>query len=176
MSNQKKLSMKKTLTNRGLLAVLFSILLITACTKDDNETTKLQNESDDAEMNIQGNAADVSINGLISKDAADRMQSNFNAKYGVSNGTEYVAFSVKDMANYVQALKSKYKSDSVYVSFGVYDEKTAVNKKDVGRITVFFFGKNNNPKKGSGNVRSQEAEDDGTGTVSNYFNHGNIWP
>lgn len=169
--------MKKLTYTKSLSAVLFALLFLAACTKDENETAKLQSESDDAEMNIQGNAVGAAnINGLISKDAADRMQTAFNAKYGVSNGTEHVAFSVKDLNNYVQELKRKYKSDSIYVSFGVYDEKTAVNKKDVGRITVFFFGKNNNPKKGTGNIKSQEAEDDGTGSGSNYFNHGTIWP
>jgi uncharacterized protein YoxC len=168
--------MKKIIINKSLLAAVFSVLLFAACTKDENETAKLQSNTDDGELSIQGNAiGSVAISGLISKDAADRMQENFNKKFASSNGTEYVAFSVKDLGNYVQQLKSKYKSDSVYVSFGVYDEKTAVNQKDVGRITVFFFGKNNNPKN-SGSIRSQERVDDGTDAGSNYFNHGNIWP
>ena len=123
-------------------------------------------------MNLSSQAINGSnIRGLISKEAAERMGENFNQAYKTKNGTEYVAFSVRDMSNYLQQLKGKYKSDSVYVSFGVYDEKTAVKRKDIGRITVFFMGKNNN--KTNGNIRSQEAEDDGT---SNYFNHGTIWP
>jgi hypothetical protein len=168
--------MKKTMTNKSLLAALFTVLLFTACSKDENETAKLQGNAENEEMLIQGNAFGTEpINGLISKDAAERMQDNFNKKFASSNGTEHIAFSVNDLGNYVKQLKNKYKSDSVYVSFGVYDEKTAVNKKDIGRITVFFFGKNNNPNQ-SGNIRSQEVLDDGTGTGSNYFNHGSIWP
>ncbi|MFX7140550.1 hypothetical protein ABTH88_21705, partial [Acinetobacter baumannii] len=80
----------------------------------------------------------------ISEETAERMQDAFERKYASANTTEYVAFSIKDLDNYIQQLKAQYKSDSVYVSFGVYDEKTAVNKKDIGRITVFFLGKNNN--------------------------------
>ncbi|MGL6068545.1 MAG: hypothetical protein ACRC0I_07295, partial [Sediminibacterium sp.] len=79
-----------------------------------------------------------------------------------------------DLDNYIQQLKSQYKSDSVYVSFGVYDEKTAVNKKDIGRITVFFLGKNNNAVK-KGDIRGQDVTL-GDGSGSNYLNHGSIWP
>jgi hypothetical protein len=166
--------MKKVIRNKAVWLALALSATIIACSKDDNETAKLQSQSDAAELSVRGNAAGA-INGLISREAAERMQEAFEKKYSSANGTEYVAFSVKDLDNYMQQLKAKYKSDSVYVSFGVYDEKTAVNKKDIGRITVFFLGKNNNATK-NGNIRGQEVLDDGTGTGSNYLNHGTIWP
>ena len=148
-------------------------ILLSSCQKDQDvadEATSKSNTID--EMNISSQAVTgTNIRGLISKEAAERMGKNFNQNYKTNNSSEYVAFSVKDMSNYLQALKAKYKSDSVYVSFGVYDEKTAVSKKDIGRITVFFMGKNNNNTQG--NIRSQKAEEE---DASNYFNHGTIYP
>lgn len=165
--------MKKLLSNKCLWLALSLSATMMSCSKDDNDTAKLQNQSDNNELSVRGNAA-APINGLISEDAAERMQEAFAKKYKSANSTDYVAFSIKDIDNYVQQLKAKYKSDSIYVSFGVYDEKTAVNKKDIGRITVFFLGKNNNSVK-KGDIRGQDVLlDDGTG--SNYLNHGSIWP
>lgn len=152
----------------GLIAATFTLL---SCQKDQGNPDNLETGAKD-EAKISSQAVNgANIRGLISKEAAERMGQNFNQTYKSTNSTEYVAFSVVDMSNYLQQLKDKYKSDSVYVSFGVYDEKTAVNIKDIGRTTVFFMGKNNN--KTSGNIRSQDALDDGS---SNYFNHGSIWP
>ncbi|MGL4359747.1 MAG: hypothetical protein ACRCSM_04600 [Sediminibacterium sp.] len=165
--------MKKVFTNKGLWLVLALSAAIISCSKNDTETAKLQNQSDNSELSVRGNAA-TPISGLISQETAERMQDAFERKYSSANATEYVAFSIKDLDNYIQQLKSQYKSDSVYVSFGVYDEKTAVNKKDIGRITVFFLGKNNNAVK-KGDIRGQDVTL-GDGSGSNYLNHGSIWP
>jgi len=152
----------------SLIAAAFTL---SSCQKEQEPADESANSGRD-ESKISSQAVNgTNIRGLISKETAERMSETFNQAYKTKNGTEYVAFAVNDMSNYLLQLKEKYKSDSVYVSFGVYDAKTAVNKADIGRITVFFMGKNNN--KTSGNIRSQEAEDDGK---SNYFNHGNIWP
>jgi len=166
--------MRKFLNFQLIAASLFAFSIsLTSCQKDQDVADEATSESSTInEMNISSQAVNgTNIRGLISKETAERMGQNFNKTYKTKNGTEYVGFS-SDMSNYLQQLKDKYKSDSVYVSFGVYDEKTAVNKKDVGRITVFFMGKNNN-KNASGNIKSQRAEDD---DASNYFNHGSIWP
>ena len=167
--------MKKYFTIK-ILGTLLIAMAITSCQKDQTETEMTQSSNSNDEMSIRGNAvAAADISGLISQESAERMRENFDRSYKSHNKTEYVAFSVKDISNYMHQLKSKYKSDSVYVSFGVYDEKTAVNKKDAGRITIFFMGKNKVSLKG--NIKSQdEVIDDGTGSGSNYFNHGTIWP
>jgi hypothetical protein len=152
----------------SLIAAAFTL---SSCQKEQEPADESANSGRD-ESKISSQAVNgTNIRGLISKETAERMAETFNQAYKTKNGTEYVAFAVNDMSNYLLQLKEKYKSDSVYVSFGVYDAKTAVNKADIGRITVFFMGKNNN--KSTGNIRSQSTEDDGS---SNYFNHGSIWP
>ncbi|MFM9726369.1 hypothetical protein ACKI1L_38235, partial [Streptomyces scabiei] len=82
------------------------------CSKNDTKTAKLQNQSDNSELSVRGNAA-TPISGLISEETAERMQDAFERKYASANTTEYVAFSIKDLDNYIQQLKAQYKSDSV---------------------------------------------------------------
>jgi hypothetical protein len=166
--------MKKYFNNKILtLTMLAIVLTFSACQKEQEEATDPAVENTFDEGNISGQATANSISGLITRDAAERMAKKFNETYKTSNASQYVAFSTKDLGNYMDLIRKKYKSDSVYVSFGIYDAKTAVKKSDIGRITVFFMGKNNNTK--TGNIKSQAA-DDQTDESSNYFNHGNIWP
>ncbi len=152
--------------------VLASLTLV-SCEKAQEEAIDPTVENAVDEGNISAQAAGNTIRGLISKEAAERMGEKFNETYKSKNTSQYVAFSIKDMGNYLDQLKRKYKSDSVYVSFGVYDEQTAVKKSDIGRVTVFFMGKNLKTK--TGNIKSQ-AIDDVMDDGSNYFNHGSIWP
>ena len=155
------------------ISVMAASLTLSACQKDQEEITDPTVENTFDESKISGQASGSNIRGLISKEAAERMGATFNETYKSVNTSQYVAFSTKDLGNYMDLIRKKYKSDSVYVSFGVYDQKTAVKKSDIGRITVFFMGKNNNTK--TGNIKSQSVED-GLDDASNYFNHGSIWP
>ena len=167
--------MKKYFTLKMLGLVTIVTIAISSCQKDATDTALAQASKEKEEMTVIGQAVNpASISGLISEEAAEKMRENFGKTYKTKNETEYVAFSVKDMTNYLQQLKTKYKSDSVYVSFGVYDEKTSVNKKDIGRVTVFFLGKNKFSTKG--NIKSQDDVANPFDGGSNYFNHGNIWP
>jgi hypothetical protein len=166
--------MKKNFNIRLLtVSIVFAGLTLVSCHKaqeDAIDPTKVENAVD--EGNISAQAVGNSIKGLITKEAAESMSQKFNETYKSANTSQYVAFSIKDLGNYLDKLKRNYKSDSVYVSFGVYDEKTAVKKSDIGRITVFFMGKNLNTK--SGNIKAQAV--DGIDDGSNYLNHGTIWP
>ncbi len=167
--------MKKYFNNKFLTIVMMAAALsLTACQKDQEEVTEPTVEKAFDESKISGQATSSNIRGLITQEAAERMGKMFNKTYKTSNSSEYIAFSTKDLGNYMDLLRRKYKSDSVYVSFGMYDEKTAVKKSDIGRITVFFMGKNMNTKNGS--IKTQSADDDKDGDGSNYFNHGTIWP
>ncbi|TAG13943.1 MAG: hypothetical protein EAZ35_09305 [Sphingobacteriia bacterium] len=164
--------MKILFTKR--LSIIGSILLATtfmACEKDQADTNTLRSSETDTEMSISGSAASGEINGLITESAADRMKSNFNKTFTTGKKTESITFSVKDLSNYLAQLKTKFKSDSVSVSFGVYDETTAVKKKDIGRITVFFKG--NGKKSKNGNIGGQEDEPSAPGK---YLNHGALFP
>ena len=160
--------------NIRLLTIYIGLasLTLVSCQKAQEEATDPKVENAVDEGNISAQAAGNTIRGLISKEAAEQMSKNFNETYKSANTSQYVAFSIKDLGNYLDQLKRSYKSDSVYVSFGVYDEKTAVNKSDIGRVTVFFMGKNRNTKTGNINSQATDDLDDG----SNYFNHGTIWP
>jgi hypothetical protein len=166
--------MKKYFNIKMLSITLLAVALtLSACQKDQEEATDPTVENSFDEGRISGQATNNTIRGLISREAAERMGEKFNQTYKAENASKYVAFSIKDLGNYLDQLKRSYKSDSVYVSFGIYDEKTAVKQTDIGRITVFFMGKNMNTK--TGNIKTQAADDvldDG----SNYFNHGTIWP
>jgi len=167
--------MKKYFTMK-FLGILLVAAAVSSCQKDQGETSLTQTSSAQEEGSVSGQAvAANNISGLISEESGEGLRENYHNKNARSgNETEYVAFSVKDLSNYLSLIRSKYKSDSVYVSFGAYDEKTAVKKKDIGRTTIFFMGKNNVSK--AGKIRSQDDFlDDGTGG-SNYLNHGTIYP
>ncbi len=166
--------MRKFLNFKRIAASILVVSISFASCQKDQDVADEANSASSAndEMKISSQAVNnTNIRGLISKETAERMGETFNQTYKTANSTQYVAFDIKDMSNYLQELKAKYKSDSVYVSFGVYDAKTAVKTEDIGRITVFFMGKNNN--KTTGNIRSQASDDN---EASNYFNHGSIWP
>lgn len=168
--------MKKYFTMK-FLGVLLIAAAVSSCQKDQGENSLTQTSSAQEEGSVSGQAvAANNISGLISEASGEELRENYHNKNARSgNETEYVAFSVKDLSNYLALIRSKYKSDSIYVSFGVYTEKTAVSKKDIGRTTIFFMGKNNVSK--AGKIRSQDdTEDDGTGFGSNYLNHGTIYP
>lgn len=171
----KSLIMKNLISKRLLALGVLASLSFTACQKAETETNPLQSNNKDNEMNLVGSAAaGISINGLISENAAEAMQNAYKAKFGSLTKTEYVEFDVNEMEKFIKQLKNKYKSDKLRVYFGVYDEKTTTNPNYVGRTTVFFLG--NNKKAKNGNIRSQNAEDGLPGEGSNYLNHGTIWP
>lgn len=168
--------MKNLISKRFLALGVIASLSFTACQKAETESNLMQSNNKDNEMNLVGSAAaNVSINGLITEDAAKAMQDAYKAKFGSLTKTEYVEFDVNDMENFIKQIKNKYKSDKVRVYFGVYDNKTTDNQAYVGRTTVFFLG--NNKKSNSGNIRSQNTGDPGgPADGSNYMNHGSIWP
>jgi hypothetical protein len=97
------------------------VLTFSACQKEQEEATDPAVENTFDEGNISGQATANNISGLITRDAAERMAKKFNETYKTSNASQYVAFSTKDLGNYMDLIRKKYKSDSVYVSFGIYD-------------------------------------------------------
>ncbi len=157
------------------LSVIGSFLLATtfiSCEKDQADANSLRAAETDTEMSISGSAAS-GINGLITEEAALRMQSSFSKSNTGAKKTESVTFSIKDLSNYLAQLKSKHKSDSVSVCFGVYDAVTAVHKKDIGRMTVLFKG--NGKKSKTGSIAGQEDEPP-YGEPGKNMNHGTLFP
>ena len=168
--------MKNLISKRFLALGVIASLSFAACQKAETESNPLQSNKKDAEMNLVGSAnANTSINGLISESEAAKMQETYRKNYKGNNFTEYVAFDVEDIEKFVKEIKTKYKSDKIFVYFGQYDEKTAPKPEYKGRVSVFFLG--NNKKSSSGNFRSQNTGDPGAPPDgSNYLNHGSIWP
>lgn len=117
-----------------------SITLV-SCQKAQEEVMDPTVENAVDEGNITGQAAGNTIRGLISKEAAERMGEKFNETYKTKNASQYIAFSTKDLRNYMDLLKRKYKSDSVYVSFGVYDEKQLLKNRILAGLLYFSWVK-----------------------------------
>ncbi len=167
--------MKNIITKRFLALGVVAALSFTACQKAETQADLVQSNNEDAEMNLVGSASRRNnIKGLISESAASRMAATYKQNYKGNNYTEYVVFDVEDMEKYIKQIKKRYKSDKVYVYFGQYDEVTAPNPKDKGRVSVFFLG--NNKLSSSGNFRSQATTDGTDIEGSNYLNHGTIYP
>ena len=154
----------------AFLAVTVIILL--ACQKDQAKNTASVAAGD--ESTIMNTASTATIPGLISGANANELRTVYINVAG-PNATQYVAFSLKDITNFLNSMKSKYKSDSVYVNFGVYDYNTdpTADKSEIGKTTIFFTVNNNLPSKGN---FIKTNSNDGGDTSYNSLNHGNIWP
>jgi hypothetical protein len=110
-----------------------------------------------------GNSA---ISGLISEENAMAMAAAYR-KANPNATTMRVGYATKDLLKFITTQSIKYKADSIYVVFGLYDKKTAHTPSKIGFTTVFFMGN----KGGSigGNVRTNA---DGDQPESNYLNGG----
>lgn len=138
-----------------LLSVVTTLLV--ACQKEqDGVTNEVSNKS--SEEMVTAIQVDASgIPGIIDLNEAAGLASRYAA--AKVNKTEAVAFSVKDIQQYLNVLKYQ-RSEKIYVNFGMYEN---------GRMTVFFSG---DKKKRSGNIRGNEFEKEST----EYLNHGGLVP
>ncbi|HEY1018787.1 MAG TPA: hypothetical protein VGE25_07310, partial [Sediminibacterium sp.] len=77
----------------------------------------------------------------------------------------------KDLIAFINGLQAKYKSDVIYVNFGVYGRGALpVSSKDYGRLTVFFTG-NKIP------APAITRRTDGIGDpLDEFLNHGQLVP
>lgn len=154
------------------LVLLFGTMMLvtvffSSCQKEQTvaETPEAANES-----NIVGVAGVGPYEGSITPSYAASLAANYVDKYG--NKSIRVEFKAKDLVAFINGLQAKYKSDIVYVNFGVYNEKNApaVSSKDNGKLTVFFTG-NKIPAPYSS--RRTDGSSDGT---DEFLNHGGIYP
>ncbi|MFZ6024194.1 MAG: hypothetical protein ACOYVG_07030 [Bacteroidota bacterium] len=149
-----------------LLSVVAALLV--ACQKEqDGVTNEASAKSEESLLAVEVNAANIP--GMISQDAAASMAAEYARAYGSSRNSKYtqsVTFDIKDIQNFLALLKRKG-NKSVTVNFGVYNEKTAHDPSQVGRLTVFFTGSS----KSKGNVRSDAPADS-----PESLNQGNLLP
>jgi hypothetical protein len=157
-----------------LLVTSTAIVFFLACQKENAISSEnIETNGSLSSEGVIGTAGTKKITGLISQEHAQEMAEEFAKKFPTAN-TLAVGYSAKDLIAYLNTLVTKYKSDSVYVTFGVYNKNTAPNKFAIGRTTVFFMGKN--MKSAMGNVRSQSIDYDGDINTSNYLNGGFLVP
>lgn len=120
---------------------------------------------------INGSSTKGKFKGSIVRSYADALAYNFAQKYDDNEQTLQVAFSEAELTAFIASLKTRYKSDIIYVNFGLYGKGAApLDAKDDGRMTVFFTG-NNMPKKGS-----KEKGFGIEGDADEFLNHGQIFP
>jgi hypothetical protein len=151
-----------------LLVVVIAFLFI-GCQKESAVTEEGVSTSENA--SIKAIARNGSFEGSIDGSYAASLQQNFTKEYDADNQTLRVAFSAKNLAAFIGSLQTKYKSDIIYVNFGVYGKGApAPNAKDNGRMTVFFTG--NNMPGSNGNVKTNGAD----GQSDEYLNHGGLLP
>jgi hypothetical protein len=157
-----------------LLSAVVTFLFI-GCQKEsaavDEQTTATDGESS-AIKGVSGGSASA-IHGLISESDAVMMAAEY-AKSNPKGRTTHVSYATKDLIAFLKTLNSKYKSDSVYVTFGIYNKKTAHTPGQVGRTTVFFMGNN------GGGIGSKSVKTNGISisdeVSSNYMNQGGMAP
>jgi hypothetical protein len=164
--------MKKYFSFRANL-VLAAVLTIgfVSCQKDQAGTTD-NTVTNDAESRVVGTAGTGNWAGSIPPSYAAALAANYSEKYDDRNQPQYVVFSIKDLSEFLSNLKAKYKSELVYVNFGVYGKGAKpVNSKDWGRLTVFFTG-NKIP------APSASRNTDGilNGIEDEFLNHGDLIP
>ena len=115
--------MKKVSTQLSVL-LAFSLLVFIACSKEgvnkNDDTSAVSQVSGGGLSDSDGQfSSDVAIAGLIGENTADNMKTAYRNQVG-NRQTHYVAFSVNDLRNYLNKIRSQHKADSVYVNFAMY--------------------------------------------------------
>jgi len=146
-----------------LVTVLFS-----SCQKEQAAAT---DDTTATSERVVGVAGVGPYAGSINAGYAASLAANYAKKFGDDDQTLRVEFKAKDLIAFINGLQTKYKSDVVYVNFGVYGKGALpVNSKDYGRLTVFFTG-NKIP------APSTTRRNDGIGdSLDEFLNHGGIYP
>lgn len=155
-----------------------AIALFVSCQKEQSSVTNPENNAVSSlqEGRVTGVTGAGPYAGSIQSSYAAALADNYVKKF---NGqTQSVAFKTKDLIAFLTNLQNKYKSDVIYVNFGVYGKGAApVSSKDYGKLTVFFTG---SKAATTGNKRVDEAStqdpNDPNSSNDQYLNHGGIWP
>jgi hypothetical protein len=150
------------------------VVLLISCQKEQSAVSNEPEMSSTDETHMVALSGSGPYSGSIKPSYASSLAANYAKKYGSDdNQAQYVAFSAKDLVAFINGLQAKYKSDIIYVNFGVYGRGALpLKSKDYGRLTVFFTG---NKIAGSATQRNfGVAADD----VANdeFLNHGGIYP
>ena len=158
-----------------LLATVVTFLFI-GCQKESavaaDETVTAAGGEQTTIVGTDGGAS--KIEGLISPENGAAMAAAY-AKSVPKGSTLSVTYSTKDLIAYLKALNTKYKSDSVRVTFGIYDKNTAHTRGQIGRTTVFFLGNNLSTSK-SVTLRTNAIGEANDIESSSFLNKGHMAP
>jgi len=151
-----------------LLAAVVTFLFI-GCQKESSVADDTVTTDGSSESAVIKGTDGSGISGLISEENAKLMAAEY-IKTNPKANTLSVGYATKDLIAFLKVLNNKYKSDTVYVTFGVYNKKTAHNPSQIGRTTVFFMG-NNGASNGRVKTNAEDVE-----SSSNYLNQGQMAP
>jgi hypothetical protein len=168
--------MKKFSFRSATTMIIVAVALFLSCQKEQGAVAN-DPAATDATMSegaVIGKDDTGPLQGAIQSAYATALAENYKKKYGNNDEqSQSVAFSAKDLIKFIGTLKTKYKSDIIYVNFGVYGKGAApVNAKDYGRLTVFFTG-NKIPGTSSSVRRDGISE---FNDADQFLNHGGIAP
>jgi hypothetical protein len=163
---------KYSLFSRALTLVVLATVVLMSCKKEQSEVadTIVPPATDNSGLIVSG-SGNGPYSGSIDQSYAAALAGNYAKKYDDDDQVQYVSFKADELISFLQNLKAKYKSDYIYVNFGVYGKGAKpVSSKDWGRLTVFFTG-NKIPatiKRRTEGV--MDLSDD------EFLNHGQIYP
>lgn len=166
--------MKKFSILSATLMVGVALALVVSCQKESSATTQNDATVVASEGRVAATAGVGPYAGSIQSTYAASLADNFAKKF--DGQSQAVAFKAKDLISFLTNLQNKYKSDVIYVNFGVYGRGAApVDSKDYGKLTVFFSG---NKTGSEGNKRTDDGPTNPNDPSNNdqYLNHGGIWP
>lgn len=148
--------------------IMFVTVLFISCQKEQAAATEDTAATSERVVGVAGNGP---YEGSINAGYAASLAANYAKKFGGDDQTLRVEFKAKDLIAFINGIQAKYKSDIIYVNFGVYGKGAQpVNPKDYGRLTVFFTG-NKIP------APSATRRTDGLGDpLDEFLNHGGLVP
>jgi hypothetical protein len=167
--------MKKFSFRSATSMIIIAVALFLSCQKEQGAVASDTAAGATSEQVVVGKDGSGPLSGAIPSSYAASLADNYRKRYGTDDKqSQSIAFSAKDLIRFINSLQTKYKSDIIYVNFGVYGKGAApVNANDYGRLTVFFTG--NNMPGTSSTVRRDGIGDPDTES-GQFLNHGGIAP
>jgi hypothetical protein len=166
--------MKKFSFLPGTLILSMALfMLLAGCAKEQTATTEDPAATSSDANNIAGvSGFNTPLPGSVDPAYAAALAANYKAAN--LNTSLKVAFSTKDLIEFLKVQQGKYKSSIIYVNFGVYGQgahSPKGNRYD-GRLTVFFTGNGLPSREGSSNRDGLTLGD----PIDEFLNHGDLLP
>ena len=157
--------------NKLLSMVGFALCIgMSACQK--NQELPITKQSLNTADLSNNNGTELKPFGLINQSDAVALYNAYHLSHPNEFETQFVAFKIKDLINYLNILSNKNQSDEVYVCFGQYSEQTNNDLNKIGRTTIFFSGNSAFQNQSSKEIFHSKLVND----YSECLNHGQLYP